>query len=137
LYFIIAILWFFFILILIASFVFFFKFYPLILDLLNTKLHNLFWFIFYEIILILWPGSWVWGVSHVDSGYFFFIFNYYYFLNFIFQYWIDCELDFIILFWFFSIGLSQFHNLYHKFYGLTRLNWVFFLIKYLFFNFVL
>jgi len=43
----------------------FFMFYPLTLSWLGTGLHNLFWFSFYKVIMVSWPGSQIW---HVNPG---------------------------------------------------------------------
>jgi len=50
-----------------------------------------------------------------------FFFNLFIF-NFIFQYWVDWKLGFIIFFNLFSIGLSWSHNPDHIFDMLTRVN---------------
>ena len=41
-------------------FLIFFQFYPSTLSGLEIMLHNLFWFVFYDVISVLWPGSYIW-----------------------------------------------------------------------------
>jgi hypothetical protein len=53
---------------------FFFKFHFSALGWLKIKLYNLFWFIFYEVILVLWSRSWIWWVNSVFLNWFFFNF---------------------------------------------------------------
>jgi hypothetical protein len=45
---------------------------------LSIRLYILFWFVFYEVIQVSWLESLVWQVSHVDLGYFFSYFNYFF-----------------------------------------------------------
>ena len=42
---------------------FFLQFHHSILGWMRIRLHNLFWFAFYEVISISWIGSWVWSVN--------------------------------------------------------------------------
>jgi hypothetical protein len=82
---------------------------------------------FYVVILVLWPEFG--GLIRVDSSHLFCYFLVNCFLNFNHQHWVDWEFAS-----FFFMGLSQSHNPDHKFCGLARLVWVFFLV---FFNFIL
>jgi hypothetical protein len=44
--------------VLLFNWIFLFYFHSSTLDWLENRLHNLFWFIFHEVILISWLGSW-------------------------------------------------------------------------------
>jgi hypothetical protein len=61
-----------------------FQFHHLLLYLLRIEFHNIFYFAFYKIILILWPESWVLQVNLVDVGFLGHFCNWFSFFNFIF-----------------------------------------------------
>jgi len=134
--------------------VFFFQFYALILGLIGIRFYNMFWFIFYGVIMISWPGFV--RLTWVDSDYFFLFLidffstslfdvelidnwiSYIFFFKFILQYWVDWKLDFIM---FFFMRLSWFYSSDHGFDRLIRveidgflcpfLNWFFsFIVQY-------
>jgi hypothetical protein len=106
---------------------FLFQFHYSTLGWLWIKLHDLFWFTFYEVISVLWLKSRVWLVNLVDLSFFSLIHNFFYF---IFQHWIDYELGFMIYFGLLSMRLSCFYYLGHVFCGLTRVNLGCFIVSY-------
>jgi hypothetical protein len=79
---------------------------------LGIALHFLFFF--YKIITVSWLGS---RVSLVASG-FFVPFLIYFFFNYILQYWVGCELRFIIFFFLLSMKITR---PYDSSYGFGRL----------------
>lgn len=115
----------FFILILTIFNDFFFKFYLPILNLLDIEFHNLFWFIFYNVIPVWWPETRVLQVNCVDL---------YHFPPFLIIFsqlhpsTLSWELSFIIIFYLLSIGLSQSHDPICEFCRLAGLTQFFFLI---------
>jgi hypothetical protein len=115
------------------SWVFFFNWYFFLISSFNIELidnytHDLFWFVFYEVILISWFESRIWRVNSVDSSFFFNFVNWCFF-NFIFQHWVDYELDLIIYFCLFSMRLSRSYDLDHMFCKLTRVDWGCFIVS--------
>jgi len=70
--------------------------------------------------MISWPGFD--RLTHIDSGYCFFLFLFNFIFNLILQYCVDWELRSIIYFYLFSIGLSQSYNLSNM---LSWLTWFF------------
>jgi hypothetical protein len=91
-------------------FVFFFKLHSSTLGWLGVKFHNLFWFVFYGVISVLW--SMFDRLTKVDSTYFLISsFNIGLINN-----WVYCFL------FIFSIGLSGSHDLGNKFDRLIRVD---------------
>jgi hypothetical protein len=74
---------------------FFLQFHSLILGLIDIRLYNLFWFIFYGDILVLW--SKFDRLTQVDSNNFFVFCLIDLFINFILQYLVDWEFSFMFL----------------------------------------
>jgi hypothetical protein len=87
------------------------------------------WFIFYEVISISWLELRVWWVNPIDSSFFFLVFFNWYFFNFIFQHWIDYELNFMIYFSLFSMSLYRSYDLGHVFCRLTCVDWGRFIVS--------
>jgi len=106
---------------------FFFNFIFYHLGWLGIKFHNfiLFIFAFYGVILVSWHELRVWRVKPSLLKFFFFVF----FFNFIFQCWIDRELNlfWFIFYWFISVLWSKFDKL-----TFSLLSWLgFFVFQYL------
>jgi len=78
-----------------SSKIFFLQFHSLILGLIDIRLYNLFWFIFYGDILVLW--SKFDRLTQVDSNNFFVFCLIDLFINFILQYLVDWEFSFMFL----------------------------------------
>ena len=97
------------------SLIIFSQFYPLTFGWFGIKLHICFRFLWgYSVLLY---RSWVWLVNLSWFSFFELIF----FFNFILQYWIDWELNFITYFNLFYIELFQ---SYDPGYSFDRLTWV-------------
>jgi hypothetical protein len=73
---------------------------------LGIRLHDLFWFVFYEVLLASWLESRVWRVNPADLSFFFKLFDWH-FLYFMIRHWFDCELGFMICFVLLSMRLSS------------------------------
>jgi hypothetical protein len=78
------------------------------IELIGIKFHNLYQFVFYEVLIVSRSKSWVWSV---DSCSFLSSFFHWFSFNFIHQYWTDWKLSFIIYFDLFLMSLSQSHDL--------------------------
>jgi len=103
---------------------FFLQIHPLTLGLISIELHNLFWFIFYWVMLVLWLEFG--RLTQVDSANFFCsFFNWFFFLTSSIN---IVLIDNLTLYFFFllSMGLSWSHDLDRKFCRLARLVQVFF-----------
>jgi len=107
-----------------VSFFFFLQIHHLTLGLMSIGLHNLFWFIFYGVMLVLWLGFG--RLTQVDSANFFCsFFNWFFFLTSSISIVLIDNLT-LYFFYLLSMGLSWSHNLDRKFCRLARLVRVFF-----------
>jgi hypothetical protein len=81
---------------------------------LKNRFHNLFWFAFYEVILVLWSKSHVWQVNSCH------FFNFFLKIDFFSIHWIVQKLCFIIYFNLLDIWRSYPHDSGREFRILTR-----------------
>jgi len=99
---------------------------------LEIKLLKFLWFVFLVVILVLWPTLWVQRVNLVVSSFFYVIFKWYFFFNFIIQhpeYWVDYGLCFPICLNLFSMKLPHSHDLDHEFCELICVNLGWFIVS--------
>ena len=113
---------------------FFSQFHLSILGWLRIRLCDLFWYTYYEVISISWLRSWVWQVERGWLESFLASFFYHSFLQFylLSLSWLRIKLHNLFQF-FFSIGLSLFHNSRCGFGWLIQVDLGYFFLS--FFNF--
>ena len=58
---------------------YFFKFHHSTLSLLKIRLYDLFWFTFYNVVLVSWPDSWVLRVNFIKIKSFYYVILFIYF----------------------------------------------------------
>jgi len=106
---------------------------------LGIRRHDLFWFVFYEVLSASWLESRVWRVNPVDLSFFFFKLFHWHFLYFMIWHWFDCELGFMIYFVLLSLRLASLMlrsrvlrvnpGRFKLFHCVLFLNWFFFIFN--------